>query len=430
MFRQFAISLLLLISIIGCARHLDANAEAIRFKEFVVPDRSGQAMTVRGAVAPEALGEALMHEHLYIKAWIPLDQEARWKLLVDDGFPQPPKTEEELAVWNAKLTQENLEDVEALPGFFHKDGYTLDVEDTLPEIIAFRERGGGTIVDMPPIEEPRRPLRILELSERSGVHIVVGTSFYTPPFYPQEIFDLTVDDLTEFMVRDLVVGMDGTDLKAGIIGETPAVNIVRAPEDNIETRVLRAAARAARLTGAALSLHTTYYNHRSYAENGARYHLALDIIEEEGLDLSRVVFGHVTPPYTFEPKAPESVEHRQQLEEQDQSYIDVLEGMIERGVYIQFDLLSNKYDYNEEVYDMILQLIGAGYADRLMFSHDIFAKMHLTKFGGPGLTFIHREVLPALLRGGASEQDIRKIMVDNPREVLTFVAPQNQLVSE
>ena len=47
--------------------------------------------------------------------------------------------------------------------------------------------------------------------------------------------------------------------------------------------------------------------------------------------------------------------------------------------------------------------------------------MHLKKYGGAGYTYIQETFLPYLETLGVSESDIRRIMVENPRRLLTFV---------
>ena len=49
------------------------------------------------------------------------------------------------------------------------------------------------------------------------------------------------------------------------------------------------------------------------------------------------------------------------------------------------------------------------------------------KNGGGGFAYVSNYILPALKAKGVSDETIRKIMVDNPRRVLTFVAPQPQV---
>lgn len=72
----------------------------------------------------------------------------------------------------------------------------------------------------------------------------------------------------------------------------------------------------------------------------------------------------------------------------------------------------------------IVALINAGYVDRIVLGHDICTKIQLKKYGGTGFSYISEYFLPELKRLGVSEESIRKIMIDDPRRALTFVAPR------
>ena len=381
------------------------RAEEVRHGQLVIPDQTGKAMTVLGAIAPSELGDTLMHEHLYLLYWIPLDEPERWEIMGID----PPESSEELEIWNAPLTQSNRNDLMGDEYFLrNKDAYTLETSDTLPEIVAYKELGGRTIVDMPPIEPARRPLKLVELSKETGVHIVAGTSFYIPGWHPENIDELTISDLTQYMVRDIVEGMDNTGVKAGLIGEVPAVDLELGSKGNNETRVLRAAGRASRLTGAAMSLHSSFDDRGEFE---IMLHRSLDILEEEGVDLSRVAVGHVY----VRPNA--------------KGETTLLEGLLERGVYLEFDLLGYPGQDSTPTIDAIAKLIAGGYAGRLLVSQDICTKFHLSKYGGGGLTYVHTTLIPALRAKGASDIAIAQIIEDNPRQMLTFVQPKPLLAN-
>jgi phosphotriesterase-related protein len=71
-----------------------------------------------------------------------------------------------------------------------------------------------------------------------------------------------------------------------------------------------------------------------------------------------------------------------------------------------------------------MAMIKAGYGDRILVGHDISGKLQLKKYGGTGFSYISEYFLPELRRLGATDVDIRRIMVENPRRALTFVAPR------
>ena len=209
----------------------------------------------------------------------------------------------------------------------------------------------------------------------------------------------SLDDLTQFMVKEVTNGIGGSDARAGIIGEIPAEHLVFEPRESDEVRVLRAAARASRLTGAAISLHSDFSNLQ-------HLNTSVDVLEEEGADLTRVIVGHIASTAAAD--------------------LDLLESLRRRGVYLQFDVLGNPWELelpNPPMLAAIEALIKRGHSKRILVSHDVCTKYQLLEYGGYGFTYVHSVLLPRLRQRGVSERAITNIMVDNPRRVLTFVKP-------
>jgi hypothetical protein len=110
----------------------------------------------------------------------------------------------------------------------------------------------------------------------------------------------------------------------------------------------------------------------------------------------------------------------------------LMKRILDHGVFIEFDYLgviggpggplSPRND--RTVLQGIVTLIEAGYADRIVLGHDICTKIQLKTYGGTGFSYISEYFLPELRRMGVSDEQIRKMMIDNPRRALTFTAPR------
>ena len=214
-----------------------ACADCIVYKDLRVPDRSGKVMTVLGLIDAKDVGDATMHEHLFIDYWLPLDQPERWRRL---GIKRPV-SDEELEIWRKKVTIENR------PMMMEhllrtRDAFRLtEVDDAVATARRFKELGGATIVDVTTIGLNRQPEKLVKVAEKTGVNIVMGAGYYRWPWHPETLPDLSIDDLTYQIVSDIVDGVDGTGVCAGIIGEIPVEHIILDPEESDEVRVLRAA---------------------------------------------------------------------------------------------------------------------------------------------------------------------------------------------
>jgi len=373
-------------------------------------DLVGKVLTVRGAVSPDNLGTTLMHEHLFVdlrKNHLP-----HLKLVEIEGRSEPIYSTEdfpatELALWEAKVGLGNLHlAIELQP---IADNFVLaDEEQAVKEVTEFKDRGGGTIVDVTSIGLKRDPLGLQRVSESTGLHVVMGTGFYQKVFHPEDMDSRSVEELTDEIVRDVTVGVGDTGVRSGIIGE---IGVNGDPITANETKSIRAAARASVLTGGAVSFHR--------GGLGAERHRSLDIVAEEGADLGRVILGH----------ADEIADD-----------LPLMLEVLERGVYVQFDLIGRTQPLTREVLkgeyrDMpgpsitmvvgqaIPRLMERGYEDRILLSHDVCWKVHLKKFGGFGFSYILEKFLPHLRDLGVTDRQIDKMMVHNPAAVLPFVAP-------
>jgi len=358
-----------------------------------IPNLAGQVMTVNGPMAPDQLGRTLMHEHIFIDFSVPEDRPDLWRMT---GRTKPTEGEA-LRIYEAPLTMDILSAV--LYGAPNRDNWHLDDEKTaIKEVADFKSHGGGTIVDVSSIGLKRNPQGLRRVAQAAGVNVVMGASWYTQAWYTKDLEQRSVDDLTREIVRDVTVGVDGTGIRAGIIGE---VGTSGKPEGPIESKIIRASGRASRLTGAAVTVHSLGFF--------KKHDVILDMLEAEGADLSRVVLGH------------------SDFLAGDTAYLIAL---LQRGATVQFDLigksalLTRARAADPEVAKTIIELIKAGYASQILLSHDICTKTSLKTYGGTGYAFILERFVPYLKRQGVTDAQIATMLVENPRRLLTFVAPR------
>ena len=138
--------------------------------------------------------------------------------------------------------------------------------------------------------------------------------------------------------------------------------------------------------------------------------MILDLIEKEGVDLGRVVICHV------EARLGELAE---------------MKSLLDRGCFVGFDLFGQTWSSYQDVdpplpsdaarVHRIKQLADAGYADKILVSHDIDEKIFTHRFGGHGFDHILVNIVPIMRRVGITSEDIQKLLVDNPRQLLAFV---------
>lgn len=117
-----------------------------------------------------------------------------------------------------------------------------------------RASGVSNIIEMTNRYMGRNPQFMLDLMRDTGINVVACTGYYQDAFFPEHVAAHSVEQLAQEMVDEIVIGIDGTELKAGIIAEIGSSEGVITP---LEEKVFIAAARAHIETGRPISTHTS-----------------------------------------------------------------------------------------------------------------------------------------------------------------------------
>ena len=432
------------LALIGCALPAHADYDQL-YRLAIAADLSGKALTVTGPVDPATLGFTLMHEHLFTDFFpeFPWPRraadmpDALFRKMQETGWTIPHTPVEREFFARHELTLSMVDDMRR--GLRSRTNLVIDEEDEIAaEVAHYRAVGGRTIVDVTPYGLGRDPVRLLRFARRQNLSVVAGTGWYRWPFQSTEAQHLSVDELTERMVLDIVRGDERQHVRSGIIGEigldsrslhlagegiAPISNDeiasrVGAAErrllalsveqrdglpltaiyDEREIKVLRAAARASHLTGVALTLHAR--------EPWLGY---LGVLREEGVDLRRVIIGHAHPHFMEQ---------------------ELLLRALRSGVVLEADYMLQQYATKaplgpfDRILDGVVWAIRNGYRDQVLLSLDLCNKLGQQRYGGGGYTTLQDYVFPYLRAHGVSDEDIQHVMVDNPRRLLTIATPR------
>ncbi len=344
---------------------------------------SGQAQTVLGPIAAEAMGVTLPHEHLFIDFEVMFREPATGS---ERGLARQPVSLANLG-WVRQHFSSNLDNLQL-----------LDEKVARDEALLFKHAGGQTFVDPTNRGLARDPLALARVARATGLNIIMGSGYYVAAAHPPDMDTRTVDDIAREIVTDLTVGVGDSGVRAGFIGEIGTTW----PWAENEKKVVRAAVAAQRDTGAALMIHP-----------GRHERLPLDIVDflgREGADLGRTVMCHIER--TIADPA-------------------LLLELAATGVYLEYDLFgleTSYYPYNP-AFDMpndgermrqILFLIERGHLAQVLMSHDIAYKHCLTKWGGFGYHHLLVNVIPRLRAKGADDKTIQTLLVDNPRSAFAY----------
>jgi phosphotriesterase-related protein len=289
-----------------------------------------------------------------------------------------------------------------LPGAQYAPDIWMDRSEIFEALAAkltdFRDKGGKTIVDSTGMFHGR-DLKLYEaLSRSTGVHIIASTGlgpeeelggyFLTPqtnpptPWPAEKFADLFSKEVTEGMVVPRVERRAA----AGIVTTTADRTGMTPTEESL----FRGSARAARNTGVPVSIRF-----------GADVLHDLDIVLDEQIGADRVLVGD--------------------LDRKDaaRSALEVAG----RGAFVGIDHVGldddAEYLTDRERADLVLELVKAGHADKIILSgSSIGVAKGLPEYNLP-YSHVLATFVPFLKDQGLSEDDAGRILVDNPRRLLT-----------
>jgi phosphotriesterase-related protein len=246
-----------------------------------------------------------------------------------------------------------------------------DVELMAKELEDARRDGVACIVDGGHPDMGRDLEFVRQASMKSGLPVVAGCGFYSQPFYPKEISTMSEEQIVQALIKQ------ADDAPAGAFGEIGSWDEMTADE----RKVFRAVGKAHVATNLPIFTHTGIPGKAAIEQ--------LDILEDAGVNPNRVVIGH--------------------LGNLVDSNVYVHKTICRRGAFVAFDRQGGNGDAQQV--PLVMALLDAGFADRLMFSAD----------ASRGYSKTLTVFLPKLKAAGASDDVLHRIMVDNPRRFLAFV---------
>jgi phosphotriesterase-related protein len=257
--------------------------------------KAGALQTVTGPVGANAFAFALAHEHLFV------------------DFLGPS----------------------------HPDYGRVDREEVraacLERLAPVRAAGVDLLVDCTCLGIGRDVALLREVSEASGITIACATGIYKA-LRPPRLLGASADELADLFVRELTVGIDDGDMRAGFI----KLGATESGPTQDEAIVHRAGAMAAAATGAAIVLHSPLAD---VAET------VLATLEREGFDPARMVWAHAQ-----------------------ESTLDANLALAERGITVSLDAIGTSDD--EDMMQRIERLAEAGLEGQVVLSSDSSLVVH------------------------------------------------------
>jgi len=266
----------------------------------------------------------------------------------------------------------------------------------LADLVEYRTLGGKTVVDCGGIGLGRDVELYRMFSKYSGVHIVLSTGFWAEGGFYNHFLDKDIDYLEDLFVRELTQGIGNTGVKAGVIKVGHGHDEITELED----RLHRAAARAAKRTGCAIITHGAWFGLKQ-----------LEIFQSEGLDLSRVIVSHCSDAEAIDL-------------ERDKT-------MAKMGAWPNYDSFRHEPSWSTAAHgmadelkaDLVKAMIDAGFIDKILLSGDVnlFSLGYIRSnpyVGKSAMADLLRYVPSKFRRLCINENVFWRIMTENPKKVI------------
>lgn len=297
-----------------------------------------------------------------------------------------------------KLTFENSGAVRR-DCYLLKDNLLLDnLETAVREAGFFWKAGGQTVIEVTPPGVGRDIKKLCEVARRTGIDVVAATGTYTYDAIPAELADMDKRELAAYFVRELTKEIDGTSVRAGVIGEMGTSETIHP----LEEKGLKAAALAHLETGAKIYVHLYPW--------GGQAQTVLDILERGGVSLENVCLCHLDV-----------------ILDRDQLLM-----ALDRGAYVEFDNFGKEFYIKKksgtfaggafasdvERVRALKMLCAHGYRAQLLLSNDICLKNLLHQYGGWGYDHILHNIVPMMRSEEIGAEEIHAMVNLNPKQFL------------
>ena len=273
-----------------------------------------------------------------------------------------------------------------------------DIDKTETEVMDFKQLGGNSIVDVQPFGAGRDVEALKKISEDTGINIIAATGLHKMEFYKDGFWSENADNnkIADLFIDEIQNGAYSFDFNDPFIRKTSIkTGIIKiATDENGLTdyyrKIFKAAAIASKETGASIITHTEL---SKFGIEQAEYLL------KSGIEPEKIIISHMDKKIN----------------------LDNIITLAKIGVFLEFDSIARyKYHSDEEEVKLIIEMLENGFEDKLLLGMDSTRERFLSYGGEFGLGYIIGKFIPMLKKAGVKEEQIRKMLINNPKRALRF----------
>ena len=263
-----------------------------------------------------------------------------------------------------------------------------DVEEVVPVVLPYlselKDAGVQTLIECTPAYLGRDPLLLKILSEKSGIQLITNTGYYGASdnkFLPAHAFTESADELALRWTKEWEEGIDGTGIKPGFI----KIGVNSGELTPLHQKLIRAAARTHLKTGLPIASHTG---------PAIPAFQQIEILQQENVSPEAFIWTHA------------------QSEKDPEMHLKAAQ----KGIWISLDGINE--GNMKEYLEMINNLRNKNCLSKILISQDAGWYSPGEENGGDfrGYNTISLKFIPLLRQNGYSEEEIRQLLLLNPRK--------------
>jgi predicted metal-dependent phosphotriesterase family hydrolase len=262
-------------------------------------------------------------------------------------------------------------------------------EKALPHLLALKKAGCTTFVDCTPVYLGRDVKILKRLAKATGLNIMTNTGYYGAAkenFLPAHAYSETAEQLAARWINEWKHGIEGTGIYPGFIKTSLDEGALRP----VYEKLLTAVAITHLQTGLSISAHTG---------NGEAALAEIAILQKQGVHPSAFRWVHA----------------------QNEKDKTIHLRAARMGAWIEFDGINGSIPESISEHVALVKFMKEnGLLNKTLISQDAGWYWVGEPDGGTfrGYTAIFDVFIPALKKEGFTDEDIKQLLIDNPKESL------------
>jgi phosphotriesterase-related protein len=240
-----------------------------------------------------------------------------------------------------------------------------------------------------PTGSGRSALKLAAISKATGVNIVATAGLHTDRYYlpTDDLENMDAEDLAKVFIRDIQVGMEGTEFKAGQLKVVTSGHVIK----DRDRRLFEAIAIAQQITGAPII---------SHCEHGTGALEQIELFIALHIPVHKVTLSHTD-------------------KENDIGYHKEI---LASGINVEYDQSLRQSDQDAPPSALLMKaMIEAGFVDQIMLGTDGARRSLWSSLGGsPGLAWLYSGWSKKLIELGLTQTQLDKVFIDNPARTLSI----------